>query len=737
MSEDLRALGYTLLPIPPIRKEPPPPGWINRTEAYFIPPGWNVAVGARGDVAILITNDEASTVWARGQHGPPNVRSVRGGHWYFCPREGQVNESNRETSVGTMEFHVSNKYALVPPSVHPSGARYEWERPLPPVAELPLAPDLRDLFHPGGTHQSELLTQSAAKAHAGLTEEQITNELVAWRDRHLPDPQAHPDKDIRRLARSAFLKFADRGRGRDVEASERPLPVPESRDYADLWAPDPRNKDAKVPRWAHFREHLEQEYAFVAYRDSEKGLLRYRGGLYEDDGRQVISEWIEARFREVEKSSPTRGIEEVVQSVRRAHYVPRDEFNPSGFLPVTNGVLDLSDPKAPRFSEHDPHRRFTFRLDVPYRPEQGCSSFEKFLARILPDPKARSITQEEFGYTLVPGNPYKVAFFWVGAADTGKSTLLAVLRLILGRKNVSAVPLQKLAENTFATASLWGKLANLVPDLPVRAVRDVGTFKMLVSGNDEVPAEKKFEPAFSFINPAKLFFSANELPAVPWADDAFFRRWILTTFAAAIPLAEQQEGIDLELVRNEGAGILNWALEGLKRLKERGRFEAEALAGAATTWKRHSSSLVAFAEDALEVAKETPPPSVEKARLWEAYVAYCQDEGQEPVTAAQLGRDLPVLLPGVFATVGKRLVGRKETSVRIWRGVRLRRRAIAEPGGSTGSTGSTGGTRIPPRAREGDSTGMQKLPVEGVEGVEGARGTARAGFDQGAYEEGL
>jgi hypothetical protein len=205
--ETLRAAGYTLLPLPPRSKNPPPVGWPNSKEPYPIPGDGNVAIGTRGELAILVTNDDDATTWAREKFGPPHVRSKRGGHWYFRAREGQANEASKVTSVGLMEYHARNKYALIPPSIHPSGTPYRWERSLPRLKDLPEAPDLRDLFHPGGTHHDQLLRMSAAKAHAGAEAETILAELVTWRDAHLTDPQAHPERELRPMAKSAVAKF--------------------------------------------------------------------------------------------------------------------------------------------------------------------------------------------------------------------------------------------------------------------------------------------------------------------------------------------------------------------------------------------------------------------------------------------------------------------------------------------------------------------------------------------------
>lgn len=206
---DLRARGFFLLPLPPRSKEPPPKGWKDRTEPYDIPDGGNVAVavGERsGGLAVLITNDDRSTAWASERFGPPSVRSKRGGHWWFRALPGTANETNKETAVGQIELHAAHgKYALVPPSVHPSGIPYTWGGG--PTSDLPALPDLRDLWHPGGTHHAELLRLSTAKAYDGLDAETIYAELVTWRNTHLPDLHAHPERELRQFAESAFIKF--------------------------------------------------------------------------------------------------------------------------------------------------------------------------------------------------------------------------------------------------------------------------------------------------------------------------------------------------------------------------------------------------------------------------------------------------------------------------------------------------------------------------------------------------
>ena len=254
--------------------------------------------------------------------------------------------------------------------------------------------------------------------------------------------------------------------------------------------------------------------------------------------------------------------------------------------------------------------------------------------------------QEEFGYTFILGNPYKVGFYWYGGKDTGKSTLQAILRGLLGAENVASVPLQDFGKIRFASQQLDGRYANLFPDLPDQSLRSVGVLKMLLGNVDLMNVEQKFRDAYHIVNRCKLFFSSNVFPRVEAEDedaDAFYRRWILTTFRVEIPLAEQDPGLADRLVETEGPAILNWALEGLRRLLARGRFSDSPTAGSiADTWKNKSDSLRWY----LSAARVPREGSCTKADFYADYAEWCNDQGVAPQDLGTVTRRMPKLLPG-------------------------------------------------------------------------------------------
>ena len=85
---------------------------------------------------------------------------------------------------------------------------------------------------------------------------------------------------------------------------------------------------------------------------------------------------------------------------------------------------------------------------------------------------------------------------FVGYEDNGKSVMLKVITKFLGLENISSKNLHSLVKERFATADLFGKLANIFADLSAKRLQDVEAFKVLASG-DRISAERKFQDTLS------------------------------------------------------------------------------------------------------------------------------------------------------------------------------------------------------------------------------------------------
>lgn len=69
----------------------------------------------------------------------PTVKTDRGFHYYFAYPDGEeISQSNKP--YPWMDVRGVGNYALLPPSIHPSGANYEWLVSLLPGMPLPMVP---------------------------------------------------------------------------------------------------------------------------------------------------------------------------------------------------------------------------------------------------------------------------------------------------------------------------------------------------------------------------------------------------------------------------------------------------------------------------------------------------------------------------------------------------------------------------------------------------------------------
>jgi phage/plasmid-associated DNA primase len=584
----LRVKGYRVLPLPARAKEPPPKGWTEAIEPCRLEDDANIAIGTRGELAILITNDQTATEWATAQFGAPNVRTPRGGHWYFRARKGQANEANRETPVGTMELHVRNKYALVPPSVHPTGAAYQWEQELPPAVDLPECPDLRDLWHPHGKHHGELLRISAAKAHAGVIPQVAAAELVAWRDAHLPDPEAHPDRELVGMAESACQKFASPSR---PSAGDRPSPA-RKRLFTAIQHERSGAPDEKVPDRAAFEEALAGEFHFAAPRDSQQ-LLVCRGGVYVSADTYVAA-WVQERFEEERVPASTRFVSEVLASLRRRSYRDRDEFDPPYLLPLSNGYLDVRDRGFHPYDDTgDP--LFTTRLDVPYDVAAKCLEFMRAVLRLFPRLAERIAFQEFCGYVLDPSQQFKVGCVVLGPPNIGKTAVLEGVQGALGDGATAAIALGDLCSSRFSARPLVGKIASIAPDLPYAPVEHTGLYKQ-ITGGDHVNVEPKGGRPYRARLRVKFLFGANVLPRITTTDASVFGRFlVLVSTATPLPSGDRDRDLCSKL-QAESAGILQWMLRGLELLQLTEGFNRDLLEQSERLWMESSDPIRAFVE---------------------------------------------------------------------------------------------------------------------------------------------
>ena len=297
-------------------------------------------------------------------------------------------------------------------------------------------------------------------------------------------------------------------------------------------------------------------------------------GIYTQPGTEgAVHRYIVSRIG-TDKYRHHHGLEvvNIITAQKTPRILPEET---EGKLACQNVTLDISNPQKPVPQPHSPKNYLTANLPVQYTPGAWPNRWETFLAQTwdgLPGDDQianQRILAQFFGATLANKIPPKGALFLHSDhPNSGKSTILAALTALLGHTNIAQCSPHKLAEDRWAAAQLFGKLANIVPDIAVKKLDDPSAFKSLTGGNDLITGDIKYKSPISFYNTAPSLFASNKIPQSYQDQTAGYWSRII-----AIPCPNSAKNPDqnlLDALTAELPGLLNWALTGLHDLHNNG-----------------------------------------------------------------------------------------------------------------------------------------------------------------------
>lgn len=357
-------------------------------------------------------------------------------------------------------------------------------------------------------------------------------------------------------------------------------------------------------------------YNIFTRKDSME-IYIYDKGVYTGKGDRFINQEIQ---RILGKHVTNNIVNEVLGHIKRKTLRDKEDLKePLNKICLQNGILDL---ETLKIEAHSPEIIFFNRLPVAYKPEAECPSISRFLSEVLPS-STMNLAQELAGYCLYKEYIIHKCFMLTGSGANGKSVFINLIRSFLGNENCCSISLQELEDDKFSRIYLYGKLANTYADLSSKALQSTSFFKLL-TGQDLIGGEYKFQSRMHFVNYAKMIFSANQIPKSPDNSDAFFRRWIICHF----PNQFLNQAADKNLIKKlttpeELSGFLNWAIIGLKRLLDQGDFsDTRGIDMVREDYIRRSDSVAAFIMDKIIISGER---YVFKKKLFEAYADYCRE----------------------------------------------------------------------------------------------------------------
>lgn len=378
-------------------------------------------------------------------------------------------------------------------------------------------------------------------------------------------------------------------------------------------------------------------------------LWIYKDGVYIDDGGDAVREAVVTLLGERHRASHLTNVLQVLKARHVTARLPGRFVDPDGtFLNLPNGLLDW---KQQVLLPHNPLVPSVHRIPVPWDTDASCPATLRFLEQLFgEDPAMIEFVEEIAGAVLYGGAPFhQRAIMLLGGGKNGKGSYLKWLQGLVGARNVTHVKPQALDNERFATAELYGKLANLAGDVAPTAFKQAERFKEVTAG-DTINAEHKYGQPFSFIPVSTVIASFNEMPATADRSDGFFRRWLVLPFPHRFVDAAEATGAMEERLRDKHAaeavltheellGFLVRAVRGLQRLEARGDFNPPATVKKATDqFREHGDPMVDFLR---EHYVASPDAFLPRAFIKTAYDVHCDTSGTKPLGPARFYEHLP------------------------------------------------------------------------------------------------
>ncbi len=303
-----------------------------------------------------------------------------------------------------------------------------------------------------------------------------------------------------------------------------------------------------------------------------------------------------------------------------------DDPAPRDLIPLRNGLLHLPTGKL---LEHS--ARF-FNLHVsnvdfdPIAPEPkvwGNALAQQFSN----DEDQIAALQEWFGYCLSGDTSQQKILVEIGPTRSGKSLHVKVLSELLGTDSVAAVALTGFGKS-FGLQNLIGKSLAVVTDAaesPHEMADDAVSRLKSISGEDPQSIERKYLLNWNGKLDARIWLIANHPLKFHDKSGALAARFIVIQTQKSF-IGEEDPHL-LEKLQPELPGILNWAIQGLQRLRARGRFVApDSSLPMLALMTEHMAPVKRFLEECCDLGSDY---SIAQSDLYQEWKRYCAETGYE------------------------------------------------------------------------------------------------------------
>jgi P4 family phage/plasmid primase-like protien len=306
--------------------------------------------------------------------------------------------------------------------------------------------------------------------------------------------------------------------------------------------------------------------------------------------------------------------------------IPRSSLDTDDWLlPCPGGVTcDLTTGKVRRSTPADRMTKIAgvapdFSMPIPnwiaFLVQVGGGDEDEFLRLI----------QVLFGYLLTGSTKEQRLFYIVGRGGTGKSTLVDIIRHVLGdfavMTEAATFAEQRHEPHPAALAALDGRRAVFAPEFEGRRI-DASKTKAF-TGDGAMSVRGLYEKFRQVRVTAKLIMVGNSEPQLRTVDEAIRRRFVLIPFNSPPPK------VDLDLpakLRAEAPGILAWAIRGAQEWVEEGLYIPASIAQASAEYLDDQDSFGSWIAEHVDLTdRRSFTASAELFAHWRVYAEAAND----------------------------------------------------------------------------------------------------------------
>lgn len=358
----------------------------------------------------------------------------------------------------------------------------------------------------------------------------------------------------------------------------------------------------------------------------------------------------------------------------------RDELDSDeDYINVKNGLYSI---KEKKLLPHSDRVKSTLQLNANYLPEDKrppffATVFSKYIDDLCRDPTGnidtsrQAILQEYAGLTLsnmTVAKYKKLLLLCSPRGDSGKSVFLNILGKIIGQDRLANIAIQRMNENNrFALGALRTSRLIAVGDQSGEPVEDSSILKQ-ITGRDLIKIEKKGIQEEYILFRGSIIICCNNLPS--FKDDKgdhLFDRLLLIPCEnhfgkdKADPEMESKLSQELDV-------IFTWALEGLHRLIDNGKFtECAAAEILKREYRSNIDTVYRFIQENGYILTNDRHDMISKSVFDEAYLKWCTDNEYNAVNK----RSIPNRMLSMGCQTDKNNIG-NQRGIMVYRCIRTK-----------------------------------------------------------------